>query len=142
MNEYKTNQAIEFVLLLTVIKREARGQTYDAMVGVGWSIKNRVVNPRWWGHDWFSVITKPDQYSSMVPPPKDNDPNLRVYASADDALCIEAAEAVYWETAPDPTNGATHYYDRSLDDNPPSWATDGSSEHTCDIDDLHFYKAH
>lgn len=142
MNEYNTNQALDIALLVTVIKREARGESYEAMVAVGWSIKNRVVNPRWWGHDWYSVITKPEQYTSIVPPAKDNDPNLRVYPNADDTLCIEAAEAVYLETVPDPTNGATHYFDRSMDDNPPYWATDGSSEHTCDIGDLHFWKAH
>lgn len=144
-NTYTSDQAIEFALLTLVIGRESRGETFAAMLGVAWSIRNRVEQPRWWGHDWISVITKPYQYSSIAPPAKDNDPNLRVYPDLDAPawrLVLEAAEAAYWAGTPDPVHGATHYYDRSLDDNPPSWATDGSSEHICDLGDLHFYRAH
>ena len=136
MNQYNISQAIDVALLATVIKREARGETYNAMLGVGWSIRNRVESPRWWGHDWFSVITKPEQYTSIEPPTAQNDPNLRVYVDSDsnlDTLVIQAAEAVYWTSEADPTNGATHYYDRSMDDNPPSWTRDGSSEHVCEL---------
>jgi len=143
-NAYTENQAVEFSLLVLVVGREARGEAYDAMLGVAWSIRNRVTRPRWWGHDWISVICKPDQYTSMVPPPKDNDPNLRVYPDLTNAkwsLVIQAAEAAYWGVGADPTGGASHYYDRSLDDHPPFWATDGSSVHTCDIGGLHFFKA-
>ena len=144
-NEYNVNQALELALLVTVIGREARGESYDAMLAVGWSIRNRVMNPHWWGHDWFSVITKPEQYTSMVPPLKDKDPNLTVYPDITNpkwSLCVEAAEDVYWGINHDPTNGADHYYDRSMDDDPPYWTKDGSSEHVCDVGDLHFWKSH
>lgn len=145
MPTYTTDQAIEFALLVMVVGREARGESdFNAKLGVAWSIRNRVTNPRWWGHDWVSVIEKYAQYSSMTPP-GGRDPNLMVYPSLDTdswRQCIEAAEGAYWASRPDPTNGATHYYDRSLDDNPPTWATDASSEHVCDIGDFHFYRAH
>jgi hypothetical protein len=83
MGQYYTNQAVEFGLL--VMGREARGEDYDTILKMGWSIRNRVTSPRWWGHDWISVITKPEQYTSMVPPPKDKDPNLTVYPDPKDA---------------------------------------------------------
>jgi hypothetical protein len=141
---YNTAQAIEFGLLVTLVGREGRGQVFDAMLGIAWSVRNRVSSPRYWGHDWLSVIAHPDAYSSMCPPIRDNDPNLRVYpdpANAKWGLVIEASEAAYWGAGPDGARGATHYYDRSLDDQPPLWATDQHSEHICDIGDLHFYKA-
>lgn len=143
-NFYTANQAIEFALLVTVIGREARGEPYEAKLGVAWSIRNRVTEPRWWGHDWISVIEKKAQYSSMTPP-SGKDPNLIVYPDlSNDAWreCVEAAEGAYWKQEADVTGGATHYFDRSLDEHPPSWATDGTSQHVCDIGGLHFYKAH
>jgi N-acetylmuramoyl-L-alanine amidase len=142
---YTANQAIEFGLLVTLVGREARGEIYDAMLGVAWSVRNRVTQPRYWGHDWLSVMAHPEAYSSIYPPTKDNDPNLRVYpdmTNAKWALVLEACENAYWGIGPDPTNGATHYYDRSMDDDPPTWATDPQSEHVRDIGDLHFFKSH
>lgn len=144
MNTYNSYQAIEFGVLVTLVGREGRGQTYDAMLGIAWSVRNRVTNPRYWGHDWLSVMSHADAYSSMVPPRTDNDPNLRVYpdmANGKWALVLEACENAYWGVGPDPVHGATHYFDRSLDDSPPAFATDAHSTHVCDIDDLHFYKA-
>jgi N-acetylmuramoyl-L-alanine amidase len=141
---YSVQQAMELALLVLLIGREGRGETYEAMLAIGWSVRNRVTQPRYWGHDWITVISHPEAYSSMVPPMSDNDPNLRVYPdlkSSKWALVVEAAEAAYTGVGPDPTNGATHYYDRSLDDRPPAFATDPHSVHTCDIGDLHFFKA-
>jgi N-acetylmuramoyl-L-alanine amidase len=141
---YNSDQALEISLLVLVVGREARGEIFAAKLGVAWSIRNRVERPRWWGHDWLTVIEKRAQYSSMEPP-SGKDPNLIVYPDlANQAWreCIEAAEAAYWESQPDPTSGATHYYDRSIDDHPPQWATDSSSEHVRDIGNLHFYKMH
>lgn len=143
-SSYSSVHAIEFGTLVTLVGREARGETYEAMLGVAWSVRNRVTRPRYWGHDWMTVMSHPDAYSSMSPPAKDNDPNLRVWfdeTNAKWALVLEAAEAAYWGVGPDPTNGATHYFDRSLDDNPPAFATDPNSEHVCDIGALHFYRA-
>lgn len=144
MNTYSTNQAIELGTLVTLIGREARGEkVFEAMLGVGWSVRNRVENPRWWGHDWLSVMGHPEAYSSMNPPTRDNDPNLRVYPDLHAPawiLVIEAAEASYWATQADPTHGATHYFDRSIDDDPPIWSKARGSEHLCDIGDLHFWR--
>jgi cell wall hydrolase len=131
-------------MLVICVGREARGESYEAMLGVAYSIRNRVERPRWWGHDWMSVMSKPEQYTSMVPPNSRNDPNLRVYPDPSNSkwqLVIEAAEAAYWDIPGDNTHGADSYFDRSMDNDPPSWATDGSKDHVCDIGDLHFYRS-
>ena len=82
MNEYSTQQAIEFGMLVLLVGREARGEQYDGMLGVAYSVRNRVENPKYWGHDWISVMTHPLAYSSMVPPNADNDPNFGWQAAA------------------------------------------------------------
>jgi hypothetical protein len=140
---YTVNQAQEVSLLTLLIWREARGENYDTMLRVGWSVRNRVTNPRYWGHDWYSVIAHPEAYSSIVPPRLDNDPNLRSYPDPADVkydLVVQAAENAYWGVRPDPVNGATHYFDRSLDDDPPSWTKAPTSVHVMDSGALHFWK--
>ena len=144
MNEYSTQQAIEFGMLVLCVGREARGEQYEGMLGVAYSIRNRVENPKYWGHDWISVMAHPLAYSSMVPPNADNDPNLRVYPDPSTGrwiLVIEAAEAAYLDLPGDNVHGATHYYDSSMDNNPPMWATDPASQHIIDIGNLRFFKA-
>ncbi len=141
---YNALQAVEFGTLVTLVGREGRGQSYDAMLGIAWSVRNRVLRPRYWGHDWMSVMSHPEAYSSMVPPRQDNDPNLRVWADLTNKawmLVLEASEAAYGGVGTDPVAGATHYYDASLDSDPPYWAKDGSATHVCDIDALRFWIA-
>jgi hypothetical protein len=143
-NSYTYLQAIEYGTLVLLVGREGRGQTYDAMLGIAWSVRNRVVEPKYWGHDWLSVMSHPEAYSSMVPPRTDNDPNLRVYPDAASPkwdLVFQAAEAAYWGVGPDPVQGATHYFDSSMDNNEPPFATAPTSEHIRDIDSLRFFKA-
>lgn len=129
-------------MLVLVMGREARGEDYETILRVGWSIRNRVMNPKYWGHDWLSVISHPLAYSSMVPPTRDNDPNLRVYPEPEDAkwnLVIQAAENTYAGAGPDPSAGANSYYDRSMDDDPPEWTRAATSQHIMDSGSLHFW---
>lgn len=142
-NTYNALQAVEFALLVTVVGREARGENYDAMLGVAWSIRNRVDHPKWWGKGWESVITKPMQYTSMTPPANDKDPNLTVYPDLSNdkwMQVVEASEMAYWGVGQDPVYGASHYYDKSLDADPPAWTKAPTSVHVCDIGSLHFWK--
>jgi hypothetical protein len=137
---YTANQSIEFGLLVLDVGREARNQTYNAKLGVAWSVRNRVVRPGWWGRDWLTVIEKKAQYSSMAPP-SGQDPNLVVYpdlASPAWQECLQAAQHAYWAEGSDPTAGADHYYDKSMDDAPPNWAT--ALVHVCNIDALRFFR--
>ena len=132
-----------FTLLVLCVWREARGEGPDAMLGVAWSIRNRVLRPGWWGHSWMSVILMPLQYSSF----NHNDPNATKWPSEESPTftdCLIAANKVYTfdlqqaPLVPDPTGGATHYFDASLDHNPPTWAKEMTK--TCEIGRLRFYK--
>lgn len=128
-----------FSLLALCIWREARGEVYDAKQGVAWSIRNRVMEPCWWGSGWDGVILKPWQYSSF----NSDDPNATKVPMLNSDMfadCLNAAVEAFQGNGIDPTSGATHYFDKSLDAKPPSWATDGSMVKTCDLGALHFFK--
>jgi len=129
------------ILLALCIWREARGESVTAKVGVGWTVRNRALRPSWWGRDWAGVITKKWQFTSMTGA---GDPNLIVWPDRTDSTwlaSLDAAYTVYAGTVDDPTGGATHYFDKSLDRNPPSWATAPNMHHTKDIGAFHFYRA-
>jgi N-acetylmuramoyl-L-alanine amidase len=125
-------------LLALAIWREARNQSSDAQFGVGCSIRNRVQHPRWWGHDYRSVILDPWQYSSF----NKNDPNSNKFPVDGSPLWKEIQELVADVIAgkPDNTNEAVSYYDKSLDNNPPKWADSNQFQHACDIGAFHFFK--
>ena len=123
--------------------REARGEPLDVKIAQCWSVKNRVLHPGWWGHDWHSVILKPWQYSSFNrndpnekkwPP---DDPNDQEYESGQQAQ--QAAEAAMAETTPDPTDGATNYYDTSIEF-PKAWGSEAEWENTLTLGRLRFWK--
>ena len=129
------------VLLALCIWREAQGESTETRTGVAWTIRNRVNSPGWWGHSWVGVILMPYQFSSF----NSKDPNATKLPGATDPAfpdCLDIATKVWPQTPllPDPTNGATSYFDKSLDADPPKWATDGSNTKTVDLGALHFYK--
>ena len=127
------------VLLALCIWREARGELYDAKTGVAWTIKNRVAKPGWWGHSWVSVILQPWQFSSF----NHNDPNSGKFPTEADPSwqdSLDVAYKVFNDAIPDPTGGATSYFDKSMDSDPPKWSSDGSNVKTVDLGALHFYK--
>ncbi len=131
-------------LLALVLWREARGEDVATKRAVAWSIRNRVANPGWWGKTWWGVILMPEQYSSF----NHNDPNATKWPLQIDPSweeCLSVAISVYTEdvkqtpSIPDPTSGATSYFDRSMDSNPPSWALDRSMKHVLNSGNLRFY---
>lgn len=136
-----------FNLFCLCIWREARGEVNIAQQGVAWSIRNRVLKPGWWGHDWAGVILMPLQYSSF----NKGDPNstkfpVQMDTSWQDIVLI--ARSIFTTNPgvgdslelPDPTGGADSYFDKSLDSNPPKWALSDKMAKTCDLGNLHFYK--
>lgn len=142
MNErqYNASQSIELAMLLMVVGREALNQSPLTMMGVAKSIANRVGHPSWWGQSWLQVIEHKWAYSSMTAP---GDPNLVKYPVMTDKawqIALQCAESAYWGVGTDPTNGATDYFDRSLDAHPPGWATDGSHICTVSLGAIHFWK--
>lgn len=131
--------ALEFSVLTLVVGREARGDGIESMRGVAWSIRNRVMNPGWWGHSWIEVITKKWQYSSING--LQADPNLQIYPMPGRGAwndVMRAAAEAYEGAGEDPTAGAVSYYDRSLDECPPVWAAQMLK--TVDIGRLHFFR--
>lgn len=138
MNITAAYDAYSFGLLVTCNWREARGCTRTAKLGQAWSVRNRVETPGWWGHDWASVILCKEQYSSFNP----GDPNTAKFPTNDPAFadCLSVCRSVWDKTEPDPTGGATHYYDSRLDENPPKWALSGQMVETITIGALRFWK--
>jgi hypothetical protein len=148
---YNARQAIDLYMLTLLLGREAGNQKDDAILAVAWSVKNRVLRPGFWnwGRDWEGVIEARWQYSSIEGP--SNDPNLEKYPNLNIEpweRCLAIAEIVYNGMGTDPTRGATHYFDRSLDPDPangkpdrrPKWAKDVSMVDCCDIGAFHFYR--
>lgn len=139
------SQMYDFILLSLCVWREARGEPLSTKQAVAWTIRNRVLNPGWWGSGWVGVILHPYQFSSF----NANDPNATKLPLTSDLSwqdCQATAQGVYspdpgtQPSLPDNSLGATFYYDKSLDNNPPAWSTDGSMIKTVDIGHLHFYK--
>jgi N-acetylmuramoyl-L-alanine amidase len=131
----KPQEAYEMILLALCNWREARGEPIESKIAQAWSVRNRVQQPRWWGHDWVTVILKPFQYSSF----NLNDPNASKFPAMTDASwdeCLQVASDVYSSVGSDPTGGATSYYDTSIA--PPAWTS--SMTKTVQIGNFIFYK--
>ena len=119
---YTAEQCYELALLMLCIWREARGEGAPGQYAVAWTIKNRVARGGWFGKTWVEVILKAKQFSSF----NADDPNAVKFpdpmTDASYGPCLMAAKHVYDGSAPDPTGGATYYFDDSMAANPPSWA--------------------
>lgn len=127
----------EIALLALCVWREAQDQTIPAKRAVAWSVRNRVYNHvHWDGDDYPGVILKPKQYSSFNP----GDPNAAKMPIKNDTAwiaCLQIANDVYDGIGDNPIGAATHYYDKSLDANPPEWSQ--HMTHICDVGDFHFF---
>jgi len=128
----------DLVLLELCVWREAQNQPEEGMHAVACSIRNRVLHPSWWGHDWKSVILKPWQYSSF----NKNDPNEKKWPEDDDVAFPKVTMAcipVFLNHDMDSTGGATHYYDTSIDF-PKAWGNELEWENTLNVGQLRFWK--
>ena len=123
-------------MLALAIYREARGESIQAKIAVGCVIRNRVRCGGWYGQGWFGVITKPSQLSSF----NLGDRNSIVFGTDTDPAWRDSVAAALrvMGCEPDPTAGATFYFDRSRDETPPQWAS--IYIHTVDIGAFHFYR--
>jgi N-acetylmuramoyl-L-alanine amidase len=132
----QSEQFTNTFMLALAIYREARGEDMAGKIAVGCVIRNRVQHPSWYGRTWFECITKPYQFSSF----NMSDPNSIAFGSPTDPAWQSSLGAAIriLSGEPDPTGGATFYFDKSRDKNPPRWA--GLYVHTADIGAFHFYK--
>jgi len=136
------NSMSDLALLQLAIWREARGEPYDGKRGVAHVIVNRSVESNWWnGHQAGSlkrVILQPEQFSSF----NANDPNADKWPLGDDPSfndCCVAATSVMSGSDPDNTNGATYYYDTSIQW-PRAWGNEANYVNTLNIGRLRFWK--
>jgi N-acetylmuramoyl-L-alanine amidase len=104
---------------------EVRGQSPRSWAAVAHVIRNRVIQPghKWWGDTFRNVCLKPYQFSCWLT----SDPNYRqiVELPADDALLSKIrliVDGVLLGTVPDPTGGATMYYNPAIVLRAPKWA--------------------
>lgn len=115
--------------LARTIWGEARGETFQGKVAVGWTIINRAKRGGWWGENITEVCLKPRQYSCW----NLDDPNRRkllavtpddpVFAECLGIAALLVARANGRTGLPadflDPTVNSTHYCVSTLS---PYWA--------------------
>lgn len=135
-----TNSEVERVFLALLLWREARGEDFQTKRVVAHSIRNRVNAPSWWGQGWLGVMFKKWQYSSLTAP---GDPNLVKFPQENDTswiACMDVADEAHGTPMVDEAKGATHYFDKSLDSNPPPWTKAANMEFIMDSGNFHFYR--
>lgn len=142
MNPAPYNEMSDLALLQLAIWREARGESYDGKRGVAHVIVNRSTVSSWWNHhvagSVAKVILQPYQFSSF----NRGDPNETKWPPDVDgafAECCAVALAVTGGSDADLTNGATYYYDTSIEW-PEAWGTQSEYENTLNIGRLRFWK--
>ena len=136
------NELSDLALMELACWREARGEPFDAKRGVCHVIRNRSLVAAWWnGHIAGSVqrvVLQPWQFSSF----NHGDPNATKWPADDDpafADCCAAALPVQLSHDPDNTDGATSYYDISIDW-PDAWGPISEWENTLNVGRLKFWR--
>lgn len=129
-------------ILARTLWGESRGEDFIGQIAVAWTIRNRVFDGKtrsWWGEGYAGVCLKPWQFSCW----NENDPNHAYLSGAKPIPVRElararmAADHVIDSKAPDPTNGATHYYATTMK-RAPTW-TKGAKQ-TLKLGDHIFFK--
>jgi len=129
-------------LLELAMYREARGEPTEGKRGVGHVIFNRSLTTSWWNYHragiLANVILFPYQFSSFDA----GDPNANVWPQDDDTAfqeCCSIANSILHGVDPDITNGATYYFDRSINW-PTAWGAQSDYEETLDVGRLRFFR--
>lgn len=110
-------------LLQCLIYGEGRGERIEGQIGIACVVRNRALNPNWWGKTWQEVMLKPYQFSCF----NEDDPNLEKIKTrwrlrrVDNAwrLARWVAGGVLFDWVPDITYGANHYHSNRVK---PDWA--------------------
>ncbi|MBU4348144.1 cell wall hydrolase, partial [Patescibacteria group bacterium] len=134
------NDDTEQILLARTIFGEARSLPEKGRIAVGWSIRNRIKDPRR-GDTYHKVILQPIQYSAF----NKEDPNRPFVENpqiSEDQIddwyeCYEIAGKVMRGKVNDPTDGANHYYSDYI--RPPYWTKSKSAEFKIKIGNTLFY---
>lgn len=108
---------VDYALTALCLWREARGEGELGMTAVASVLRNRTLHR---GTSYFAEVVRPWQFSSIT---ATGDPQVNKFPPAGDAdweLAQRVAAAVIEQARPDPTGGATLYYDDSIRF-PPGW---------------------
>lgn len=141
----------ELIMLALCLWREARSRTEEEIRAVACSIRNRLDAKFRGADDYAEVVTERAQYSSfpwfngkgqpIIDHNGINFPHRGRPEWDKFEMCLAIADQVKNGGTPDSVGGATHYYDKSLDGNPPAWALDPTSRHCADVGDFRFWIA-
>lgn len=90
---------------------EARGEQRRGMAAVASIIRNRAVNPRWWGRDWVSVCKMRWQFSCW----NFEDRNRRALLAVGESnreyrIALELADLAMAGALEDETKNADHFH--------------------------------
>ena len=126
--------------LAKTIYGEARGESIETMLAVGWVIRNRLQAGRY-GSTYKDVVLQPKQFSCW----NESDPNYRLIKGMPKGrlweVCIGVAIVVMQSMERhNPVKGVKHYYDKSLDSNPPYWAEEGEWVTVYGVDNIRLIK--
>jgi len=122
--------------LAKTIYGEARGESIETMFAVGWVIRNRLHVKRY-GDTYKDVVLQPKQFSCW----NKGNPNYRKIKGMIKGrlweVCIGVAIVVIQSMEKyNPIPNVRHYYDKSLDSNPPCWAEDGEYMSVYGVDNI------
>ena len=126
--------------LAKTIYGEARGESIETMLAVGWVIRNRLQVKRH-GKNYRNVVLQPKQFSCW----NKNDPNYKIIKGVIKGrlweVCIGVAIVVMQSVEKhNPVPNIRHYYDKSLDSNPPYWAEEGEYISVYGVDNIRLIK--
>lgn len=121
---------------------EASGEDHTTRLGVAYCIINRLAMAPHFGTTIAEVCLKRMQFSEWNADAGDNANLLRAARCPDDdpvfVDCGQAVDQAEFQSVPDPTHGATHYFDTSLLNNPPAWSV--GAIRTVQLGRLIFYR--
>ncbi len=116
--------------LAKTIWGEARGENIETMLAVGWVVRNRLSAKRY-GKTYKDVVLQPFQFSCW------NSGDIYVVQDKLWEVCIGVAIVVMQSAEKyNPIPGVRHFYDKSMDKNPPYWAEDGEYMSVYGVDNL------
>jgi spore germination cell wall hydrolase CwlJ-like protein len=126
--------------LAKTIYGEVRGESVETMLAVGWVVRNRLDAKRY-GDTYKDVVLQPKQFSCW----NKDDPNYEVIQGKIKGrlweVCIGVAIVVMQSAGKhNPVVGVCHYYDKSMDSNPPYWAKGGELVAVYGVNNLRLIK--
>ena len=129
-----------FLYLAKTIYGEARGENVETMLVVGWVIRNRL-HSKYYDNTYKDVVLQPKQFSCW----NKDDPNYKVIKGKIKGrlweVCIGVAIVVMQSVEKhNPVVGVYHYYDKSIDSNPPYWAESGEYMSVYGVNNLRLVK--